>query len=321
MSSTHSTSIFTLIPYVMLDFACLTLQAYGTPTYSEARVAFENCEYKKAIDAYQELLKSADKESVSPLKVKLASAFYKDQDQEKAFTVFLEALETAVLSAQSPSQITQEEQNLYKQGLEIYLHHNGMTSWEVAGKIRENYAETIRNHPDYHVLGYLVAASYANLEQFEQFFELFYRSYLHLPEHYMAYKTKAILHAKLLERSRTPVEREKQRLEILSNLSLAAKLNPHDTTLYKMILSITKESDKQNVVNIYLNKIIDDGIIIPRTDMMFYVEQAVKSKQLDLAQSFLNKARVWYPASRTIDQAQQYIYAQKFQEKGKKENE
>lgn len=296
--------------------AWTSLPIYASLNGSSSQVAFEHCDYKKAIQTYREWLTSADKENIAALKVKLAITLYKDQEHEQSFSMFLEALEETLNHASS--QITPEEQNLYTEGLELYLHRHGMTSWEIAAKIRQNYAETIKQHPDYHLLGFLVAAAYANLEQFEQFFELFYHSYRYFPNHYMAYKTKAVLHAKLLERARSAAEREKQRLEIFNNLSSAVKLNPQDTTLYKMIIAAASDERKEKIVNAYLNKMMDEDIIVPRSDIIFYVEQAVKSKQADLAQSFINKVRIWYPTSRIIDHAQQYIRSQMFQEKGLK---
>ncbi len=162
--------------------------------------------YKEAIANEQKLIAQSPLAERGLHKQKLAKLFYKDQETEKAFEVFLEALsEAEVLPAQK---ITEEEQRLYTQALQAYLERSPSTKpLEQAKSIKQKYAPIIAAQPAYHHLGYIVAAAYANLEKFSEYFDLFYQSYRSLPEHYLAYKGKAALHAQLLARRRTVAEK------------------------------------------------------------------------------------------------------------------
>lgn len=281
----------------------------------QAESAYANGDFKESIKHYQTLIESAPKENLGDLKQKLAKAYYKDQNQEEAFQTFLDALDAAQVSKQEPF-ISDEEQQLYQKGLDIYFDLNGGSPHEIAAKINATYRDVYDKNPNYYLIGYLLATADANLGQFNEFFDLFYRSYIHFPDHFLAYKAKAILHIKLFERGYAGQEKEKERQYVLENLHLAGEKNPGDISLYKLIILFSIDQQKANAVVSYLNKIIGRNMIISRPDIVFYVQQAVLVNQLELAQKFIDKAAEWYQYSRVINSAQDYLNLKKKELKG-----
>lgn len=257
-----------------------------------------------AVD-YQTKINEATPAQRAELYKGLALAYYRDQNQEKAFQAYLQALD-AVIPKESPA-ITDKERALYDEAMVIYLNPLGENPIEVSHQILKKYQPVMAIEANYFALGYIVAAAYANLEMFPEFFERFYISYCHLSQHYLAFKTRAVLHSKLFSRARTMEERELQRQGILDNLEQAIQYNPKDTSLYKMVLASARDEQKPQLLSTYLKKIIDENIITPRVDILFYVQQGVANNRSDLAQQFINKAREWYQYSRSVDAAQQYL--------------
>lgn len=262
-------------------------------------------DYKTAIARFQELLKEVSVDQHCDIQLQLTKAYFKDQDREKAFQAFLKALDLAKEESAPPT--TEAERTLYEQALKVYLDHPSANAREGAGKIIQDFGNISETHPDYYLLGFIISAAYANLDQFETFFEKFYQSYRYFPKHYMAYKIKTILHSQLFMRAQTPSAQEVHRFVIIENAGLAIQQNPLDTTLYRMLISFAPEANKEKSIVACLNKIIDMNIIIPRADIAFFVQQAVAYKQNELAQRFLNKEKQWFPQSRVIDSAQRYL--------------
>lgn len=226
----------------------------------------------------------------------------KNQEQEKAFQTFLTSLENTNSNQTTP---TQEDQQLYDQALPLYLDHTDIEKNSL--KIVQEYAPIIKKHPEYHLLTFLVAASAANAGAYEQFFDLFHPAYRAHPDHFLAYKTLAVIHIRLFERARTPEERERQRQKILDNIAKAIDRYPSDSSLYKMQIGFADGPQKAQIVSDSLNKILSGNIIVPRVDIPLYVQKAVETKQYDLAQKFIDKAHEWYKVSRLITGAQEYL--------------
>lgn len=262
--------------------------------------------YKEAIAVQESLINQSSLKDRSEQKLKLAKIYYQDQNLEKAFEVFLSALNDSIPLDKPSPEMSTEENLLYTQALKLYLDQSENPQI-IAFAIQKKYSSTIKSHPEYDLLGYIIAAAYANQEEFSDYFDRFYQSYQHYPSHYLAYKGKAALHAQLFARRRTIPEREKEQQLIVKNLEEAINKYPSDTSLYKMILVLAPDNQKKVLVNRYLNKIIDENIIISRADIVFYIQQAAAVQELSLAQRFLNKGREWYQNSRSLDAAQQYI--------------
>lgn len=260
---------------------------------------------KETIAECQEKLSSCAKAERGKIKTALAAAYFKDQDQEKAFSTFLEALHD-IPNRETPP-VSKKEKKIYEEALKTYLSHSAVTAQEASVNILDSYESIYKEHPNYTQLGFLIAISYANLGLFDAFFPTFYKSYKKYPQHYLAYKTKAILHIKLFEKGRTPEEKEQERILIIENLELAAKQFPTDSSLYKLTIAFSPSDRKKQVTIKNLNKIIEDNILVSRQDINFFVQQALSIKQKELAQQFLDKAKEWYQYSRAIDNAQEAI--------------
>ena len=157
----------------------------------DAEKAFEAGDYRDAIEIYQAGLKKAPQDQQGTIKAKLALAYYRDQEDEKAFKTYLDALDLA--PRLTPTAESPEEKQLYDEALELYLQNTGPAAHDAANTIREKYSGILALHPDYYHLNFIVAAAFANLGMFDEFFDKFYRSYQYFPDSFMAYKTKAIL--------------------------------------------------------------------------------------------------------------------------------
>lgn len=289
----------------MLKKCFVNLVAAAACFFPLDSVTFEQVnELKGTIALLEKKIKQNDSGNGAHEK-ELAQAYLRDQDLEKAFKTYLSALDSAQITPSNTS-MGKGEQALYNEALKIYLNPR-QSPHESALTIKEMYASTIKSHQDYYHLAFLVALAYANLSEFDRFFDLFYASYLRLPDHYLAYKAKAILHSRLLDRVKTPEEKEKERKAVLENLQRAKEQNPKDLSLYKMQIIFSSDKDKDEAFKQNVREILDANLVIPRVDLPFYFDGLLAYGQLDLAKEFLKRARSWYPYSRTLDSAQDLI--------------
>lgn len=272
---------------------------------------------RKMLEAghYKKVIKTIDleKDKSGDSYALLAEAYYKDQEHAKAFDAFLKALDLA--KKEDASYVAgKEEVQLYSEALKVYLDTSVRDSEISSLKIRDLYAGIWRLHPEYGELGYLVAIAYANLGEYTDFFEIFYKSYKKNPDHYLAYKTQGILHIKLYDRGKTLEDKERERKSVLFYLNKAKALNHQDYSLYKMQIAFSQ--DKEQILETNLKEIIDRDIVIPRADLSFYIDLLFAYGKNELATEFLVKARKWYPYSRTLDAADE-INQKKMSNRGK----
>lgn len=285
--------------------ALLAWSASFEAVHEKADHALSLGHVKEAETFYINFLNTASDEDISFAKTQLAMAYYKDQEHEKAFEIFLEALEQTKVN--EPARLSEEESQAYALALKIYVDHAGLTPEETAQKIAHEFKATFEKNPNFYHLGYILAMGYANLGRYDHFFNTFYQSYRNDPKHFLAFKAKAALHVKLFERAKTEEQRQKERRLIINNAEQAAALQPADSSLYRMILGFTPDDSKAAVLSMYLNKIIDQNIVISRIDIPYYAEIAIAFEQYALAQKFLDKAKEWYAYSRVITVAQQRL--------------
>ncbi|MDP1834559.1 MAG: hypothetical protein Q8K75_01400 [Chlamydiales bacterium] len=265
-------------------------------------------EVKGAIALAHYLLPKTPSTEKSQLQLQLAIAYVRDQEDESAFSMFLDSLQTA--PHQKAPTVSADEQRLYDEALNLYLTHQGPAAHRAAKTIIENYGSIVSQKGDYYLLGFLVAAAKANLQHYDQFFKIFYDSYQRYPEHFLAYKTKALMNHKLWQRGRVPGEREVFRTQIKGNLEFALGRYPNDASLYKMMLAFSSDEEKPAAVLLCLNNIVQGNIIIPREDILFFVQAGISTGQREITQAFVNSARSWYKQSRALTHAQQLIDSQ-----------
>lgn len=274
--------------------------------------------YKEAIKAFLELSENTEGLKRAESLKDLAIAYYKDQNHELAFKTYLEALD-AVLPLTSEPMPYPSDRALYDQALKIYLDPRERDPAEMSRRIQDVYGGVIKLHPNYLNLAYLVALSQANLGDYSDFFELFFRSYKGLPNHFLAYKAKGILHIKLYERAKSPDEKEKERQAIFQEFQKAKELYPQDASLYRLQIAYAPNDMKLKILQQNLNEIINHDRVIPRSDLSFYFNQLLEYGLYPLAKDFLEKARRWYPYSRTLTAAGEMIESRsnKIEENGK----
>lgn len=275
------------------------------------RMAIADGNYKKAIDIQLTFIQKAAEADKALYTKELALLYLKDQDQEHAFAAFLTALDLLAASINDEAKIQEDEQLSYQKALAIYFNPQYASPQEMAQELLQMLLPVLQDCPDHRLLEYFLAIAYANLGKYAEFFRHFWSAYQHYPHHYLAYKTKAILYVKILERTREDAQRIIQRQRVIDNLTLALQREPLDASIYRLLVTFSPQEKKQSQVRLCLNKILDDNIIIPRTELMFYVTMAVKFEESDLAQRFIFRAREWYPKSRMIMAAQQYLDAHK----------
>ena len=286
---------------------CFADSAFSRDISKEISEAANERNYKKAIAIKKEEVELSSQTDKSLKLKELALLYLKDQDQEKAFASFLAALDTAPKGKEGGS----EDVALYEKAFNIYMDPSNNSPQITAQKLLEMLKPAVEQHPNQLILHYFIAIAYANQNRFDDFFNHFYTAYTFNPDHYLAYKTKAVLHIKLLERTRGEEDRSRQKREIKRQLEEALKREPRDVTIYRLLISFSPKEEKEEQVRRSLNKIIHDNIMVPRSDLMFYVQEAIDSGERNLAADLLQKSREWYPESRLVREAQTYLDAHK----------
>jgi hypothetical protein len=227
----------------------------------------------------------------------------KSQNQEEAIRTFLKVLDE--MHPQAAHEMSQEEEEVYRKGLAIYLS-SGSTA-EKAHSLKAMLEPICQKHPDYAYLRYLLAAAYANLGEFALFFEAFYAGYKAEPAHFLAFKTRAALHIKLHDMERHLEKREEQRAAIIRNVKQAIACYPQDISLYKQLLFFSSPEEKREAIKACLHDILNNAILIPKSDISFFVQHALEEGVIDPARDFLEKAKQQHGFSRAIEAAQQSI--------------
>lgn len=241
----------------------------------------------------------------SELFYQLSIAYYQDQEIEKAFGHFLEALKFS--QKKRLPKWDKKEFVLYTQALDDYLAHAGHNPIEEANTLIERYGETANQNPHYLHLNFLIATAYANLGKYDCFFEKFFRGYPFLQETFLAYKTRGVLYLRLAQHSRFPEERRKLKQEAFQCLTTALQLGPKDASLYKILIGLAKDEGNNELILCYLQKVTGSKTMIPRSDIYFYVREAAALKEFDLGQKVIDQAKEHYDYSRALLEAQDYL--------------
>ncbi len=187
-------------------------------------------------------------------KVDLAIKWAKEQELERAFQLFLEALDET--TPQPTPEFSATEQQLYDEVQQLYLSQPSRKAKEVAAKLRQDYGHTVALHPDYYRLQYLLALAYANSEKFDEFFIRFYPSYQHVPDHYLADKTRALLGIKLMLWAKTPEEKARYRDQVYQYVQCGLSKYQGDYSLYKMSVAFAPKEEKVQVTATSLNNML-----------------------------------------------------------------
>jgi hypothetical protein len=274
-------------------------------TQDDVSVSISQGRYKQAIDQLNHLLKDSNE---SKLQFELAEVYLLDQDIERSFQTFLNLLH----QTDSQTSLYEPESTTYHQALDVYL--NGTKPYVTANEIVGEYADYYSKHPDDIGVGFILATAYANQREYQRFYRMFYPLYLQSPHHYLAYKIRAALHIKLYERSRSELEKEKQCHQIEHFAKKAILQYADDSTLHQWLITFCPDKEKASFVKQSIEQLINGERAVPRNDIPFYVQQAINTDQLELAQKFIDQAKEWYQYSRVIDAAQNHLDQKKNQE-------
>jgi hypothetical protein len=92
---------------------------------------------------------------------------------------------------------------------------------------------------------------------------------------------------------------------------MACKEMPEDISLYKMLICTASAEEKKETVVFAIKTIIDSNVVIPRGDIPFYINEALLTDNVDLAEKLLERAKSWYQYSRIIQEMQRQIDEQR----------
>lgn len=259
-------------------------------------------EIKEEIASYQ---KELFQQETDEIHCKLASAYFRDQEIDKAFQHFLCALK--LISQEPAPEMCLEEKRHYEAALADYLNGAGSDPVKLAKQLLEAYGAAADANPEWIHLNFLIATAYANLGQYDTFFDRFFRGYRYLGDTFLAYKTRGVLYLRLAQHGRSPEERHADREEAFNCLTRALDRNPIDSSLYKVLIFLAKDEKNDALVLNYLQKMVEHEAHISRGDIYLYVREAAALGEPDLGQQIIDLARAQYEFSRGITAAQEYL--------------
>lgn len=261
--------------------------------------AQEKGEYKVAISELQALI---TQKPTAELYLTLAVCYLRDQQEEEAFKTYIKCLEKAKApSNKAPSSKTMStrEKAAYDELLALYVVN--------APELESKLTATLSSHPDYHHVQFFLASASANARRYEPFFYLFYQSYCSYPDSHMSFKTQGVIASLILQRAKSPEEKEVWRRQALTSLGHALEICPQDTGLHKMLVYTASEKEKVQVLQLVFRKIVESDTKIARSEIPFYINHALSVKEFELAEQLLDKAKTWYEYSRIIQEMQDLI--------------
>lgn len=270
---------------------------YAADSFEEIKKEIQRC-----LDKLGEKTTAQEK---SQIYYQLAMAYAYDQEVNKAFHAFLDALE-----CQSPSEaavLCEEEASHYGEALDYYLSGCGVDPVRTAKELIQRYGNLGKLHKEYYHLNFLLATAYANLGMYDLFFERFYPLYPQMQDSFLASKTQGILYFRLSQNESDTQLRRKNLAKAVNHLHLALEKNPQDGSLYKTLIFLAKEEESDALVLSYLQKLVDHRPKVARGDIYLYVREAVALEEYELAQEIINSARTLYEYSRAITEAQDYL--------------
>lgn len=263
-------------------------------------------EIKQRISHEIELLKKTQtSEEKSGSLYRLALAYSEDQEIERAFVSFLDALSNAPRLLCPP--LCEDEKVIYEEALSDYLSQGAIDPYKTAQNLIEKYSQEASLHPEYLHLNFLLSVSYANIGHFENFLKKFFYSYPYLSDHFLAYKTQGILFIRLSQIAKTHEEKDQQLAHAFDFLHKAWEKNPTDPSLYKMLVNLSKVKKEEANILRYLQMMVTKEVAIPRSDIYGMVKEAVELEEYELGQEMIDQAKRHFTVSKAITAAQEYL--------------
>lgn len=251
------------------------------------------------------LLKARSPEEKCEAFFHLACAYFEDQELDKAFLNFLQSLKYS--PRHPPCSMTEPEKKLFTDAYRTYVDRSSSDPFKTAGELLEKYESQIKEHPDFLHMHFLLSTAYGNLGKYGLFFEHFFRGYPYLWDSYLAYKTQGILYLRLSQREKSLEGRVRLQKEAAQFLNLALQKEAKDASLYKILIALAKEEKNSSLILAYLQKMVREGVQIPRSDIFLYVKEAVALDEYELGQEMIDHGRCLYEVSRVLTAAQEYL--------------
>lgn len=268
---------------VVIIFCLLCHPLFGVP--------FD--EIKEEITKCQLLLE--ENSSDAKAHYRLARAYFYDQELDASFRHFLYALDFSERKAPISFDSCRE-------ALDFYLSQSGADPITVATQMLKRYNE--KNSKE---LGFILSIAYANIGDYESFFELFFDAYPHLYDSFLAHKTRGILSLRVMQGQTDPKICAEYREKALNHLTDALEQNASDAALYKILISLAKDEKNDTLVGNYLHKMVEHGVKMARADIYLYVREAVALDECILAKQLIDQAKKYYEYSRAITAAEDYL--------------
>lgn len=248
------------------------------------------------------LEKAKTSKEKAPLYYEIALNYLKDQDQEKAFKNFLLALKNT--EKEESCELLPEEKAIYDEALKLYLDEGAVDPLKTASTILSCYGKKGEENRHFYHLNMLLASSYANGGDFEKFFIFFYENYPRLKQSFLADKARAMLNLRLYATAITQDEKKYFENESKQYLNLALEKNGSDSSLYKFLMIFSK--DEQKIF--YLKKLCENKVKLPRSEILFYINEAKQLCQKELGQKIIEIQSGFYEYSRSLEAAKQFLY-------------
>jgi hypothetical protein len=247
------------------------------------------------------LMGASIQEDISCLKI---IKLFEEQEVDKAFVCFLDLLKNQTQAQTSlPLNLPQELVTLYLKWSRDY-HIDDAQKLEQACLPLIDQAE----------VRFLLAAIYANQGKWALFTKSFAEGYPLFFDSFLAYKIRGVLCYRLAQRSPRGKERERFTYQALDFLTQAQQLLPQDPSLYKLLITLAKETDEPEQVRQILLKLADTRVLVARSDIPVYVHEAVNLAEYACAQQIIDTAKEGYSYSRALIEAQAYLNQYRGQE-------
>jgi len=258
------------------------------------------------IEQKNELATLHEKLSMAPqdahVHYRLALAYFRDQEVDKAFFHFLKSLDC---KEKEPTDT--KESPLYLEALQLYLDQCAIDPISCAEQLIEKYEKLSAATPQDLQLTLLLATAYANTGKFDLFFEHFFRIYPFLNDHYLVYKARGIILSRLIKHGVDQEAKKKDQRQMVQELEHALQKEPRDASLYKILILCADEEDNGAQMIAYLKNLLLHRVKFPRSDICFYVYAAANRGELELAKKILDLAKEYYPYSKNIIASLDYL--------------
>lgn len=265
----------------------------------------EKKDYKGAIKDYT-LLESQFPNHRAQCLIKKAECYAYDQEIERALQTF-----TLALEATPKNEANHSQSLIYSKALEAYLNPLPQDKAQKAKQIQFEFLPYYEEHPKDYPLGYLLALSYAMQGNYGKFIDLFYENYLKGSSHYLADRTLGMVYLKLMKFSGDEKEKKQYRDRAKIHFSKALNENPKDALLFRLTYLLTPPEEKSHLLENNLKLLIEKDAKLLRVDLFPYVRESIAYGHIELTEQLINKAKTWYPVSRSLDEAEKYYLDQK----------